>query len=502
MKPTRFAFLPWPRRHGVRAIVLLAASLLLTACGGGASVGGGQLAEGGIGGSGISKGPVTAYGSIVVNAVHFDVNHASYYRDGQPSVQIPAIGEVVTVTGDFDSDGINGSASRVDYRPLVIGPVDTAFDATSGTLTILGQTIHVDARTVFDGGSVATPIEKPADFKHCDTVEVSGLLRGDGSIQATLLRLKAKATTSSCSSPSLAASPWQLIGRVESLNSGAKIFSINGLVVNYASLGSYATGELQNGQFIEVYSNSGKIGGQLDASALHAFSQDIGADVGDEVELSGFVSGFGIVNGRFLVGGTRVTVDANTHYEDGTTADLANGAQVEVEGRINAAGLLVATEISFKQQGHNAITAGVQAKSCDTGDCLSGSLTLLGLIIDTDLHTIFESDDDCHDSNSCLNLASIYKGERLDIEARQIGAGGLLATSVERAEGSVGVALTGKISNLSGSQFRILGVLVYAAGATGVTGLQKGDLVKVIGTQNGSDSINATSVEPVEGEED
>lgn len=499
MKSTRFVFLPWPRRHGVRAIVWFAVSLLLTACGGGASVGGGQLAEGGIGGTGISKGPVTAYGSIVVNAVHFDVNHASYYRDGVLSHQIPAIGEVVTVTGDFDSDGVNGAASRVDYRPLVIGPVDAVFDATSGTLTILGQTIHVDARTVLDGGTLATPIEKPADFKRCDRVEVSGLLRGDGSIQATLLRLKA--TASSCSSP--AASPWQLIGRVESLNSGAKTFSINGLVVNYASLGSYAAGGLQNGQFIEVYSNSGRVGGQLDASALHAFSQDIGADVGDEVELSGFVSGIGIVNGRFLVGGTRVTVDANTRYEDGTAADLANGAQVEVEGRINAAGLLVATEISFKQQGHNAITAGVQAKSCDTGDCHSGSLTLLGLVIDTDLHTIFESDDDCHDNNSCLNLASIYKGERLEIEARQVGTGSLLATSVERAEGVGGVALTGKISNLSGSQFRILGVLVYAAGATGVTGLQNGDLVKVIGTQNGnSDSINATSVEPVEGEED
>ncbi|MCB1638813.1 MAG: hypothetical protein KDI15_08200, partial [Thiothrix sp.] len=63
-------------RHWITASLT---ALLLAACGDG----GGNLAEGGITGSGISVGPITGFGSIWVGGVHFDVSNAEFVRNGQ-----------------------------------------------------------------------------------------------------------------------------------------------------------------------------------------------------------------------------------------------------------------------------------------------------------------------------------------------------------------------------------------------------------------------------------
>ncbi len=71
----------------------------LTACGGGT-----QVAGGGIGGTGISQGSITAFGSVWVNGVEFDTSNASILRNGSSVTQSDlAIGMVVTVDGSVNS---------------------------------------------------------------------------------------------------------------------------------------------------------------------------------------------------------------------------------------------------------------------------------------------------------------------------------------------------------------------------------------------------------------
>ena len=97
-----------------RTLLSAATCLLLSSCGGGdmftAGIGGG-----GIGGTGISMGTIAGFCSIWVNGVRYDVSNASFTRDGA-SVSGQGdyrIGEVVTITGSVNADGVSGVAPEV-----------------------------------------------------------------------------------------------------------------------------------------------------------------------------------------------------------------------------------------------------------------------------------------------------------------------------------------------------------------------------------------------------
>ncbi|MCU7855552.1 MAG: hypothetical protein KZQ79_07650, partial [Candidatus Thiodiazotropha sp. (ex Lucinoma borealis)] len=64
-------------RLGKLLISATTAALIATlySCGGG---GGSQVADGGIGGTGVSMGRVTGFGSIFVNGIEFETDNASF----------------------------------------------------------------------------------------------------------------------------------------------------------------------------------------------------------------------------------------------------------------------------------------------------------------------------------------------------------------------------------------------------------------------------------------
>ncbi|MDZ7828711.1 MAG: hypothetical protein U5K33_04215 [Halofilum sp. (in: g-proteobacteria)] len=105
-----------------RIVNLLSGALLgmaVASCGGGGST----LAEGGIGGTGISSGSISAFGSIVVNGTKFDVDAAEITVNGDPAMQSALdIGYVVRVDGDLD----DGVAETVRFDANLIGEVDSA----------------------------------------------------------------------------------------------------------------------------------------------------------------------------------------------------------------------------------------------------------------------------------------------------------------------------------------------------------------------------------------
>ena len=162
-------------------IVPLVAALSLAGCGGGSIT----VAEGGIGGTGISSGTVTDIGSIKVNGVLFETDSAAIYVEGirvdDPDDPTDAtglflssqgfnVGQVVRVVGDFSADGKTGTADAVYYNDSLEGPVASAsqIDATTQRLVVMGQLVIVDSQTKPDGVNLVT-------FDPNDIVEVSGL---------------------------------------------------------------------------------------------------------------------------------------------------------------------------------------------------------------------------------------------------------------------------------------------------------------------------------------
>ena len=141
-----------------RLIAALAmAAIFLAACGGGGSSSapapdpdpnpGGPVQ--GITGTGFAVGPITGFGSVIVNGVTYDTDSATFTRDGLAATQSDfSVGQFVIVSGTID-DSTSGTADTVIFDDNVDGPV-TSVDDVARSFVILGQTVLVSATTSFD----------------------------------------------------------------------------------------------------------------------------------------------------------------------------------------------------------------------------------------------------------------------------------------------------------------------------------------------------------------
>ena len=140
---------------------VLLTAFLMGACGGGG--GGGSTTPppvvtppppptGGITRTGISfaAGPITGFGSVIVNGIRYDTSGAMFTKDGDPATQANfAVGHNVAITGTIDDDNTNAVAATVDFNDNVEGPVSSV-DSVAGIIVVLGQTVLLGPDTSID----------------------------------------------------------------------------------------------------------------------------------------------------------------------------------------------------------------------------------------------------------------------------------------------------------------------------------------------------------------
>lgn len=461
-------------------ILVLSSVMAIAACGGG----GGETVAGidarGTPVAVVSSGTITGFGSVIVNGVTFDTSSAMFTIDGSAGSQMNlAVGQVVVVRGELGDDPTTGTANTVTFDDAVEGPI-SAIDTAASTITVLGQTILIDADTSFDDGIDPATID---GLNVNDVVEVSGFVLADGSIAATRIELKA------------AGGEFEITGIVG--NVAATTFEINGFVVDYsaAMLEDFPGGSPENGQRVEAKGDTLGGAGQLLATRVEFKGSDFGDD-GDRAELEGFITRFASAT-DFDVEGIPVTTNAQTVYENGSSADLALNRKVEVEGDINAAGVLVASEVEIKASGFvriESIVEGVQA----------GQVTVLGVAVTVNAATRLE-DKSTADLES-FSISDINVGDYIEIRGFE-DSGGVVATRLEREDFDGEVALRGFVGSVNDPDFTILGVTVATIGGTEFRDLAGGSimpaeffaqangrLVEASGTLNGS-TIVAAEVE-------
>ncbi len=482
-------------RQTVAVLGAAAVAVLLTACGGGG--GGGSTTtppannpppanpppSGGVDRGGLAIGTITGFGSIFVNGVEYETDQAQITVDDNPGMESDlAVGHVVIVTGTVSDDGLTGDAETVVFEYDVEGPVQ-GIDAAAGTMIVAGQTILIDADTVFDDDIVPPSLDGLAVD---DFVEVSGFFDADGALVATRIEKDDGGTEV------------EVKGVVANLDAGALTFTIGGLTVDYsgATLEDFDAGGPANGDFVEVKGTSFGPNGELIATEVEAEEDDFVGDDGDEVEIEGFITSF-VSAEEFSVNGRPVMTTAQTEFENGMAADLALNVKVEVEGEFNASGVLVADKVQFKLGGDLRVSATVEA--IDTG---AGLVTVLGLSVRVSETTQLE--DDSEADVTFFGLDDLAVGDFVEVRGAvdpEMSAD-ILATRLERDDDEGEVELRGFVDSVDtvARTLVVLGVTITTDPGDSdfdefFDRVAVGDLVEVDGIQVGDGVIEADELE-------
>jgi hypothetical protein len=320
-----------------RTTAVVACAFAFAACDTGSPTAG--IDRGGVRTPVTAEGPITGFGSIIVNGVHYDIDRATIVIDGQTASGADlALGQLVTVTGERDEAGTTGLASSVSLRTNVRGPVG-AVNAAASELTVLGQRVLVGFDTVLALGSASPTL---ASIAVGDVVAVSGFVGGGGLIDATRIERAAAGTEVA------------VLGIVMGLDASARRFSIGSLAVDYGSavlIEDFPSGAPRLGDRVFVKGVMSSSGSMLLARELH-FAEEAEEEQqpGGEVEVEGLISRF-VSPADFDVAGRAARASSTTVYEDGSAASLALNVRVELEGTIDSLGVIVARKIEIENSG-------------------------------------------------------------------------------------------------------------------------------------------------------
>jgi Domain of unknown function (DUF5666) len=383
---------------------------LMTACGGGGSDGAAPPTPP-TGGSGraFTQGAISGFGSVIVGGVRFDDSSTSVLDDdgvrhGSDDLKL---GMSVAIDSSVPVNG-SATATMIRFGSEIVGPV-TAVDAAGSSFTLIGQTVDVTPATVFDdslrggmqaifaglvlevyanydaatGRYVATRIE---DKNNANEYRVRGIVQGldstagtfrigDALISYASARrvpnghwVRAKLRTAPVAGAWVANEvdgglrgadddnddigdfdEAEVHGTIDSFTSLAR-FSVNGLPVD-ASSASFPEGQagIALGAFVEVEGavrNGVLIAGNVTLEDEHGGRGD---DDDERFELHGAISALDAADRSFMLRGVKVSYAGTVTFDDGSEADLRDGAQVEVKGRLSADGsTLDATKIDFE----------------------------------------------------------------------------------------------------------------------------------------------------------
>ncbi len=467
----------------------------LASCGGGSS--GGLAAVSppvdSIDRSGRTTGPVSGFGSVFVNGVEFETDASTVVTvDGDDTATEGdlRVGEIVTIDGLVNTDGLTGNAERINHTNNVEGPITSI--TLPNSLVVLGQQVLVNADTVFDSAIQPNDI---TGLNVGETIEVSGFINTNRAIVATYVERKPQQTT------------LEVLGRVTNLSTANSTFNLGALVVDFssASLEGFGTQTLQNDDFVEVKGDG--LGGNGELIATRVEKSDDGsldsADEGTEIETEGLITRFADVM-DFDVNATRVTTNSTTVFKGGSSADLASDVRVEVEGSVDGNGILVADEISFKLESNVKVEA-----QTDSKDESTSTLVVLGVTVVTNPLTQFEDESDVDSTTFSLSELAVNEYVKISGIVDPDDSTRVLANRVERDNLKSGVELQGSVDSVNDPQLTVMGVKVTTDSSTlfqdaidnslsagEFFGLvQSGSLLEIEGQENPNDEILASKVQ-------
>lgn len=412
-------------RNALFTVFLFLFALSLAGCGGG---GGGTTAAST---ATTSQGVITGFGSVIVNGVEYSGTPSVMVDDSSSTESSLRIGMMVRIKGTIDSSGTTGTATAILAADSLEGPITAPPDLANNTFTVLGQTVKVDAATIYENTTGLAALATD------NIVEVSGYADATGVILASRVELKTAIPA--------ADTPIEVKGTVAAL--GATTFTIGGLTVNYATatLSDFPLSGIADGQFVEVKSTFGQLVGSTLTATRVELEPGLDATEGEHVEIEGYVTSVDVGANTFVINNTTISA--------GTMALPAVGTRMEVEGTF-VNGILVISQSEIEYESHILLEGNATAVSS-----AGGTVTLLGKTVSVTATT--ELKDGSIAEIHLFSLADIAIGDHLEVSGYLDTGGAIIATRIERKDASSQVVVQGPVSAfVATTSMTILGITV------------------------------------------
>jgi hypothetical protein len=427
-------------RTDLRAVVFALLGAMLMACGGGGGADGGSVS------SAASEGPISGFGSVIMNGVRWNTDDASFEMNGQPASQSDlSVGMVVRIEGRRSGNGL-ATADHVIFESRLRGPIrqidELGPDARA--LHVFGVRALVSlAGTVFDGVEL--------EGLGVDTiVDVSGLTNGDGDLEVTHLRLRGV--------PIVGLTEVKHFGRVVGLSGGSFMLSTSEVLFDDDTVADdFEPAGLRDGVEVRVegilLANDA-----IDATEIES-PRGRGDDDFDEIEIQGITSDF-VTLSDFRVAGRQIDASGAALIPDDPDL-LKDGVRVEVEGRFDADGVLIAEKLKFRS---NRVRIHAEVANDADVDAENGLVWLLGIPVQLDSNTRIR---DKRDDDEGFALIEVTAGDFLEIRGIAGSDGVVTATQLER-EDRHDIRLRGPVDRIDADllEFTILGVRIPTSSRT------------------------------------
>jgi hypothetical protein len=382
------------------ALVLLTA--LLASCGGGSTV----ATTGGVGtgGTGISTGTVTGFGSVVLDGTAYNSASPVYYAGTDQDEEVQTASTAVNLGDQLEIRlDAQGHPGKVVIDPELMGPVASL---GAGSFTVNGVVVQVNSNPAAGPVTYYTGLNDFSSLQNGMQVEVHGAYGqsadGQGYIQATRIeQLPASNPVT------------RLTGLVSSLNAANGTFQIGTVLVQMgaSTLVTPSGMALASGQLVNVWSNtSPAANGAIVAGAVNVRTL---RGVSGPVQVGGLVSQ--LTGNRFQVSG--IPVDASAASLAAAVQGLKNGEYVVVQGQSDASsGVLTAA--SLRTAASNP--AQVELRGTITGYVSASNFLVRGVPVDASAANVVFTGG---------SAASLRNGVFVDIVGNIAGSSGNQVTA-------------------------------------------------------------------------
>ena len=241
-------------------------------------------------------------------------------------------GFVIRLLMRHDSD-----SSLVELEGQVSSITDTGF-------VLEGVTVQTNELTEFESGDDEELSQEEffALLTPDDEIEVKGLMQESGELLAVKVEFEEEDE-----------GQVELKGIIDSFTSAAE-FTVNGHNITTDQATTYQGGS-ESDLALDVMVEVKGIQGESGTILATKIDFDTDEDEDSEVEVKGAISDF-VSATEFSINEVSITTDENTTYREGDSEDLAQGVEVEVEGRLQADGSVLADKIEFEDEQETEIT--------------------------------------------------------------------------------------------------------------------------------------------------